>query len=262
MSGGEIVNNTVSDKIIYDDVHSTGGGVFMDIGTFELAGPVRITGNTVKHKANNIYLAKNAKAKITNKLTTPGGTSKPQIGISMYSKGVFTQDLSGSLVDGTTVKDLFSSDCLAYILTETDNHEAQLERVVDMSGEGTEDSPYEITKYADLQEFAAIVNGTHLKAPKDTDAYGKLMNDIVSKNSPGDTEYAHDWTPIGTSSDPYIGHFDGDSHFIKGLSNEEQTNVSNADYQGLFGCIANAEVGTIAFSLGFVLMMVLDVTLG
>jgi len=221
MSGGTITGNSAS---------ASGGGIFLhERNNIQLSGSPKITGNTVKHKANNIYLAENAKAIITNKLTTPGGTSKPQIGISMYRKGVFTQDLSGSLVDGTTVKDLFSSDCLAYILTETDNHEAQLERVVDMSGEGTEDSPYEITKYADLQEFAAIVNGTHLKAPIDTDAYGKLMNDI-------DCSGYKDWVPIGDTG-YYTGHFDGNHKVIRNLSNENKG--TGKDRQGLFGEIGS-----------------------
>ena len=108
-----------------------------------------------------------------------------------------------------------------------------IERVVKMSGDGTEDSPYEITKYADLQEFAAIVNGEHrLKAPQNTAACGKLMNDI-------DCSGYKDWEPIGNENSPYIGHFDGDNHIIKGLSNEDRTGVSHADYQGLFGYIGD-----------------------
>ena len=135
------------------------------------------------------------------------------------------------------------SDDGKYIVDQYGNKATSvtIERVVKMNGDGTEESPYQIKTYADLKEFASIVNGKHRYAPQNTAACAELENTIIAKNDPSDAEYASDWTPIGTSSDPYIGHFDGDNHFIKGLSNEEQTNVSNADYQGLFGCIGKQD---------------------
>ena len=116
-----------------------------------------------------------------------------------------------------------------------------IERVVEMSGDGTEDSPYEITKYADLQEFAAIVNGTHDKASQDTDVYGELMNDIDCGND-------QEWVPIGNHDNKYTGHFDGNNKVIKGLSS-----ISRADYQGLFGYIGSGgEVKNVGLEGGMI----------
>ena len=129
------------------------------------------------------------------------------------------------------------SDDGKYIVDQYGNKATSvtIERVVKMNGDGTEGSPYEITSYTDLQEFASIVNDDHLKAPQNTAACGELENTIIAKNDPSDAEYASDWTPIGTSSNPYIGHFDGDNHIIKGLSNEQSG--PNTNDQGLFGYI-------------------------
>ena len=100
------------------------------------------------------------------------------------------------------------------------------------------DGVYQIEDYADLKAFAEIVNGKEGQEA-DLTACGKLMNDIIAKNSPVDSEYAHDWVPIGTDAKPYIGCFDGDNHIIIGLSNEEQPDVNSADHQGLFGYIGS-----------------------
>lgn len=53
---------------------------------------------------------------------------------------------------------------------------------------------YNISSAADLKAFANKVNGG------ETDAIGKLTADITLSGS---------WTPIGTSSKPYTGTFDG-----------------------------------------------------
>ena len=105
-----------------------------------------------------------------------------------------------------------------------------IERAVKMSGDGTEESPYQIKTYADLKEFASIVNGKH-QAPQNTAACGKLMDNITCDDKK--------WTPIGNENSPFIGHFDGDNHIIKGLSNEE-TGAGNY-CQGLFGFIGKQD---------------------
>lgn len=46
------------------------------------------------------------------------------------------------------------------------------------------------------------------------------------------------WTPIGTSSNPYTGIFDGDRHTIEGLT----INAPNSDYQGFFGNIGGSAI--------------------
>ena len=63
-----------------------------------------------------------------------------------------------------------------------------IEKLTEMNGDGTEDSPYEIKSYADLKEFESIVNGSHEKRPVNRAACGKLMNDIICTDKK--------WTPI------------------------------------------------------------------
>ena len=100
-------------------------------------------------------------------------------------------------------------------------------------GSGTADNPYQISNYAELKQFANIVNGTG------SEAYAKLVADIVCKNSFDDVEYATDWVPIGNASHPYTGAFDGQGYTITGLS----TPTSNSsNYVGLFGYMGSQGV--------------------
>ncbi len=101
-----------------------------------------------------------------------------------------------------------------------------------LKGTGTSADPYQITDYAQLMTFAAIVNGGQ------TTACGKLMNDIVCKYDETDTAYAADWTPIGNYSSKYTGTFDGDGHTITGLT----TPANCGNYAGLFGCVGTGGV--------------------
>ena len=102
-----------------------------------------------------------------------------------------------------------------------------------LSGDGTSESPYEISNYRELKAFAAIVNGGQ------TGACAILTADIVCKNGPDDPWYATDWTPIGNDTHKYTGTFDGDGKSITGLSNTEN---GAANYQGLFGYVGSGGV--------------------
>ncbi|MCQ2319642.1 MAG: carbohydrate-binding domain-containing protein [Bacteroidales bacterium] len=84
------------------------------------------------------------------------------------------------------------------------------------AGDGSQANPYQLTNYADLQWFAAQVNGGQ------NGICAKLNADIAASGT---------WTPIGNSSQCYRGDFDGDGHTISGLSlsDNETSNV------GLFG---------------------------
>ena len=108
-----------------------------------------------------------------------------------------------------------------------------------MAGGGTTDSPLEITTAAQLAEIAALVNvrmnGLELFLFNDANAKVtlKLMNDIdLSAYSKGEG-----WTPIGTSVNPFGSEIDGGGHRITGLYINR-----SADFQGLFGCVANSGV--------------------
>ncbi len=90
-------------------------------------------------------------------------------------------------------------------------------------GTGTEADPFQISTGAELAFLASSVNGgTDYEAK-----YFKLTGDINLNNRP--------WTPIGTSSNTFLGIFDGGNFEITGL----YINSPDADNQGLFGYIGN-----------------------
>lgn len=82
---------------------------------------------------------------------------------------------------------------------------------------------------SDLQTFAANVNGG--KTYSGENVY--LLNDI---------SLTSEWTPIGTSTNPFKGTFEGLGHKISGL------NVSGSDYQGLFGYVQGGSIRDVAVS--------------
>ena len=86
-----------------------------------------------------------------------------------------------------------------------------------------ENGVYQIDDYDDLKAFAEIVNGGEY------DANAELTGEIQCDDKK--------WVPIGTISNPYTGHFDGNNMIIEGLSNEGRLDVGSADFQGLFGYI-------------------------
>ena len=97
----------------------------------------------------------------------------------------------------------------------------------------SEDSSYfEIENKGNLYWFAAFVNLGN------TTINAKLMADIELNsgvfNESGelaDTSSFFQWTPIGTSSKPYEGTFDGNGKIISGLYFDN----NSTDYAGLFG---------------------------
>ena len=92
-------------------------------------------------------------------------------------------------------------------------------------GLGTEASPYEISTADELKNFATAVNGKD----GNPNAHAKLMNNIDLEGSE-----TNQWTPIGNSSKPYSGTFNGQNFKISGL----YINDSTANYQGLFGYLS------------------------
>ena len=87
------------------------------------------------------------------------------------------------------------------------------------SGIGTQGDPYQIYNAAELLWFAQAVNDGQ------TDACANLYNNI-------DLSGIEKWTPIGTSSKPYAGTFNGTSCSISNMT------IENAgSYSGLFGYV-------------------------
>ena len=96
-------------------------------------------------------------------------------------------------------------------------------------GDGTSETPYQITTAAELAQLATYVNAGHAiyAAP---DVHYQLANNINL------SAYSN-WTPIGnTTTNPFKGVFDGDSKQISNLK------ITSGAYAGLFGCINNATV--------------------
>ena len=88
-------------------------------------------------------------------------------------------------------------------------------------GSGTSDAPYQITSAADLTQLATDVNG------------GKSYSDMYFKQT-ADITLSGEWTPIGTQSNPFKGHYDGGGFAIRGLRV-----TGNYKHAGLFGYISS-----------------------
>ena len=96
-------------------------------------------------------------------------------------------------------------------------------------GEGTKESPYQITNAEELAWFRDTVNsGT-------TDIHARLLHDIDLKNV--------SWEPIGTQKKPYNGTFDGNAYTIKNFRLGDHTKPDQISEKGLFGWIGSG--GTI-----------------
>ena len=87
---------------------------------------------------------------------------------------------------------------------------------------------YQISTAEDLYWFAQYVNAGNPSAS------AVLTADISASSM------AEGWTPIGTTSSPYAGTFDGQGHTISGLKV-----TGTADYVGLFGYIQNAIIQNV-----------------
>ena len=96
-------------------------------------------------------------------------------------------------------------------------------------GEGTEQSPYQITNAEELKWFRDTVNsGT-------TDIHARLLHDINLNNVI--------WKPIGTQKHPYTGTFDGNAYTISNFRLGDYTKSDPISEKGLFGRIGSG--GTI-----------------
>ena len=109
--------------------------------------------------------------------------------------------------------------------------------------DGSADHPYVITEPAGIDLLAQKVNGTDGYTANTFDGtYFELGNDITyDYASLGEDE--SNYTAIGTSSNPFGGHFDGKGHTISGIRINADTN-----YQGPFGYISAAEVKNLTIA--------------
>ncbi|PSQ58341.1 MAG: hypothetical protein BRD23_07165, partial [Halobacteriales archaeon SW_9_67_25] len=101
-------------------------------------------------------------------------------------------------------------------------------------GDGTADSPYEVTNVSQLQCSGA----NHSDASSLSDALGSnytLVSDIDA-NDTSSWNGGDGFDPIGNSSDKFAGTFDGDGYNITGL----RIANGSANDVGLFGVVGSA----------------------
>ena len=103
---------------------------------------------------------------------------------------------------------------------------------------GKEVTTYTVTDGSELAWIAQylIGNVTTTRAAAKGNFNITLTQDIDLGNNP--------WTPIGTSSNPYTGTFDGNNCWIKNLVVNGGDNNSN---QGFFGYTTNGEIKNVTF---------------
>ena len=106
------------------------------------------------------------------------------------------------------------------------------EQTIFRKGSGTEKDPYIISSVDELKIFAATVNGTGITYQNQ---YIKLSDDIDQLDISGEK-----WTSIGTSTNKFMGTFDGDGKTIKGL-----TDGGKSGTYGLFGYVQDAVIKNI-----------------
>ncbi len=105
-------------------------------------------------------------------------------------------------------------------------------------GSGTIGKPYVICNAEQLNTMRSFLN--------DNTKYFKLKNDIdltawIAANNP-----ANGWEPIGTDTNPFKGHFDGNGFAVKGLW------MNRGNSTGLFGYVndAVAEIKNLGVEIG------------
>lgn len=94
-------------------------------------------------------------------------------------------------------------------------------------GDGTLESPFLIYNASQLATMAKLISITNVNATK---VY-KLADNINLSS--------YEWNPIGTTSYPFRGVFDGNGYVISGLNIASDSNIVHA---GLFGCTNEATI--------------------
>ncbi len=98
------------------------------------------------------------------------------------------------------------------------------------AGSGTQNDPFVITTGEQLYKLAKDVNS----GVPYSGQYFKLGNSIDLGG--------HEWTPIGNSTTPFKGHFDGNGYTIYGLSIQNELN----GYAGLFGKVEGSKISGLS----------------
>ena len=108
------------------------------------------------------------------------------------------------------------------------------------SGTGTANDPYLIYNEIQLAQVANFngQEGVVFKLMKDLN-----VSTYISENSP-----SQGWLPIGTSSSPFKGTFNGNSHTVSGIF----INRSSTNYVGFFGVIDGATISDLKVNATYI----------
>ena len=108
-------------------------------------------------------------------------------------------------------------------------------------GQGTQESPYQISSTEDLDQLATNVNsgtGAAAAASGYSRYYFALTNDIEYSHKTDGEEGAStetNYTAIGCVGHPFMGHFDGNNKTISGIRIYKDGTGDADSYQGIFG---------------------------
>ncbi|WP_164997230.1 GLUG motif-containing protein [Clostridium minihomine] len=152
------------------------------------------------------------------------------IAIQKYAAG--TQPASYFATNGTefnssTINGLTIGTYTIYAKDNAGNETTKATTYTAISGTGTSSDPYVITTPLQL---AVITTGLGK-------CY-KLGNNI-------DLSSYKDWTPIGNTSKPFTGTFDGDGYTISNLTIGTESSPSALSYLGLFGYTGTATIKNV-----------------
>ena len=99
---------------------------------------------------------------------------------------------------------------------------------------------YQISSAEELYGFAQLVNNGNTSASAvltaDITVNSNLLNSLNEDGTVKDGATVTSWTPIGNTSNPYTGSFDGQGHTVSGL----YFNDSNTSFVGLFGNLGSS----------------------
>ena len=151
------------------------------------------------------------------------------------TKCYYTNNTLGEFYNSVDASEMSSDDLVSALggNFEVSNNKVVLKLT---KGSGIETDPYIITTTAELDALSESVNS----GDDCTGKYFKLGNDITYSYT-GLGETGSNFTAIGSWDNPFKGNFDGDGKKISGIRIYKPDDV----YQGLFGCIENANVENI-----------------
>ncbi len=111
---------------------------------------------------------------------------------------------------------------------------------------------YLIYEPAELAWFAALVNGTVPGVEANPAANATVMADLLFNiNVYDDTMGITNWTPIGTTKNPYTGTFNGNGYNLAGIHTEATAGEEGKNV-GLFGYVGTAQIQNVLVMDGLI----------